>query len=136
MLGYPIARSTDHNPLVQWLRLYTGDHIILPPQPWLLAGFDAPPWAFDRESLNEASADLRSWIPNLLALAARPHTYLAFIGFLIAATGERHFAVQLADSIGSIWPLQVPRWILWSELAQKHLVPQLQKRAAMLQSDG
>ncbi len=137
-----MARSTHYNPLVRWLRLYTGDHIILVPQLWLVAGYDALPWAFDHEKLNQASADLRSWVPHLFALAARPTTYLEFIWFLIVATGEIPFPVLLAGSVDSIWPHQVPMWILWSECAQKHLVWScqrrnfMQKRAVMLRSDG
>lgn len=142
LYGYPMARSTHYNPLVRWLRLYTGDHIILVPQLWLVAGYDALPWAFDHEKLNQASADLRSWVPHLFALAARPTTYLEFIWFLIVATGEIPFPVLLAGSVDSIWPHQVPMWILWSECAQKHLVWScqrrnfMQKRAVMLRSDG
>ncbi len=82
------------------------------PQMWLLAGVEAPLWAFDYKSLNQASADLRGWIPNLFALAARPTTYLEYIGFLIAATGEIPFAVLLAGALDSTWPLQVPLWLL------------------------
>ena len=90
---------------MRWLRLYTGDHIIPPPLLWLLTGYDAPPWAFDQEKLNQASADLRSWIPNLFALAARPNTYLEYIGFLIAATGQAPFSVQLTGAADSAWRL-------------------------------
>ncbi len=70
------------------------------PQLWLLA--EAPSWAFNHESLNKASADLRSWIPNLFLMAARPTTYMEHIGFLVIAAGEVPCSVLLTGAADSI----------------------------------
>ena len=75
------------------------------PQQRLLAGFD-------HKNLNQASAELRSWIPNLFALAARPNTYLKYAGFLIAATGKIPFAGLLAGAVDNIWISKVQVWLL------------------------
>ncbi len=74
---------------------------------WLLFGSEAAPSAIDSQSLSKASADLRSWIPSLFALAARPKTYMNHIGFLIMATGETPSLLLLAGAADSIWPLWV-----------------------------
>ena len=87
---------------------------------WLLSGYKAPSWAFDQESLNHASADVCGWIPNMLALAARPKTYMEHITFMVNATGEATFSVLLTGAFDSVRPLQVPTWTLWFKVF--HLV--------------
>ncbi len=69
---------------------------------WLLFGSEAA--VIDHGDLSEASAELSSWIPSLLAQAARPQTYIDHIGSLMMATGDTPFPVLLtaaADSISS-----------------------------------
>ena len=51
------------------------------PRLWQLTGYNVPPWAFDHESQKKAWADLQSWIPKLLARAARIQTYTEHIVF-------------------------------------------------------
>lgn len=90
--AYTVSRSTEHAPLVQCLRHLTGDIRLLFPIPtWSSPCYTTECealWAGDSKSQNKAWADLRSWIPNVLAAAVRPARYIQLIGFAVMATGE------------------------------------------------
>ncbi len=88
MASFAVDRSTDYNPLVRWLRIYTGDRSNPFPQRWPPFLSDAVPLGYDHESLKKSTADLRNWVPKLFALAVRPKTYIVHMGFLATATGE------------------------------------------------